>query len=313
MNKEKIKCSLLLFLAALIWGTSFVTQSKGMDYMGPFTFNGARSVMAAVVLFPLAMMRRKKSMAKGSTEAGSVAKEKSLLIGGICCGLALAAASTFQQFGIQYTTVGKAGFITTLYIIFVPILGIFIGRKAPKIVWIGAMLAAVGMYLLCMQESLHLGKGDALVFICALLFSIHILVIDHFSPGVDGVMLSCIQFTVCGVLCMICAFIFEHPTWGQLMGGILPLIYSGVFSGGIGYTLQILGQKGLNPTVAALLCSLESVVSALAGYGAYRIGFLQEDQTLSGRQILGCGLVFLAVILVQLPMDKIIKKRNTSR
>ena len=175
------------------------------------------------------------------------------------------------------------------------------------------MLAAVGMYLLCMQESLHLGKGDALVFICALLFSIHILVIDHFSPGVDGVMLSCIQFTVCGVLCMICAFIFEHPTWGQIMGGILPLIYSGVFSGGIGYTLQILGQKGLNPTVAALLCSLESVVSALAGYGAYRIGFLQEDQTLSGRQILGCGLVFLAVILVQLPMDKIIKRRNTSR
>lgn len=303
MNKEKIKCSLLLFLAALIWGTSFVTQSKGMDYMGPFTFNGARSVMAAVVLFPLAMMRRKKSMAK----------EKSLLAGGICCGLALAAASTFQQFGIQYTTVGKAGFITTLYIIFVPIMGIFIGRKAPKIVWIGAMLAAVGMYLLCMQESLHLSKGDALVFICALLFSIHILVIDHFSPGVDGVMLSCIQFSVCGVLCMICAFIFEHPTWEQLMGGILPLIYSGVFSGGIGYTLQILGQKGLNPTVAALLCSLESVVSALAGYGAYRIGFLQEDQTLSGLQILGCGLVFLAVILVQLPMDKIINRRNTSR
>lgn len=197
----------------------------------------------------------------------------------------------------MYTTVGKAGFITTLYIIIVPVLGIFLGKKIPGKVWTGAAVAAFGMYLLCMSERLALGKGDTLVFLCAIIFSIHILVIDYFSPKADGVELSCIQFLTAGMISSILAFIFEKPELSQFVDGIIPLAYAGIMSSGVAYTLQVVGQKDMDPTVASLILSLESVVSMLAGW-------VILGQSLNGRELAGCGLVFGAVILVQLPEGK---------
>lgn len=294
------RSSLLLFLAASIWGVAFVAQSVGMDYMGPFTFNAARSLIGGIVLLPLIAVRersRKKNGGEAEPPEKKKARRKVTLLGGCCCGLAICTASMFQQYGIQYTTVGKAGFITTLYIIIVPIMGLFFGKKVRRIVWAGAALAAAGMYLLCVNETLSLNKGDLLVFLCAVIFSVHILVIDYFSPKADGVKLSCIQFFVAGILCTIGAFLLETPSWDALVSGAVPVLYAGVMSCGVAYTLQIIGQRNLDPTVASLILSLESVVSVLAGW-------VILDQTMNGKEIFGCVLVFAAVILVQLPGKK---------
>ncbi len=310
-NKGSVRNSLFLFLAAFIWGVAFVSQSKGMEYMGPFTFNGVRSLIGAVVLVPYILLRYRKQTEETQSPLKSI-PWKTTLIGGVSCGLALMIATTVQQIGIMYTTVGKAGFITALYIIFVPIFGIFIGKKVPKAVWVGAVMAAVGMYLLCIQGSFKVGIGDTLVFICALVFTVHILVIDYFSPRTDGVIISCIQFLVCGIICTTIALIVEKPEFSQLIDGAVPILYAGVMSCGVAYTLQIVGQKGVNPTIAALILSLESVVSVLAGWVAYEIGFLKDDQTLTFRQIIGCVIVFAAVILVQLPIEEWIEKKKVN-
>lgn len=289
MKKATIGSSLLLFLAACIWGFAFVAQSVGMDYVGPWTFNGARFLIGGTVLLPLVCVRIQKK--KNTPEALPPALT---IKGGICCGLAICAASLFQQFGIQYTTVGKAGFITTLYIIIVPVFGLFLRKRVPEKVWIGAVLAAIGMYLLCMTESFAIGKGDALVFVCAILFSIHILVIDYFSPKTDGVALSCIQFFTAGIICTAGALVTERPSWEQLAAGALPILYAGVMSCGVAYTLQIIGQRDSDPTIASLILSMESVVSVLAGW-------ILLGQALAAKELAGCALVFAAVILVQLP------------
>lgn len=294
MKKLSFKSSALLFLAAFIWGVAFVAQSVGMDYMGPLSFCGARFLMGSAVLLPIVIYRRKKNRKEKELPADT----KTTVKGGICCGLALCFASLFQQFGIMHTTVGKAGFITTLYIILVPIFGIFLKKKVSGRVWIGAMIAAFGMYLLCMSESLSLGKGDGLVFICAILFTIHILVIDYFSPKADGIELSCIQFLTAGVLGSVGAFLFEQPSVSDFMAGIIPLAYAGIMSSGVAYTLQVVGQKNTDPTIASLILSLESVISMLAGW-------VILGQTLTGRELWGCMLVFGAVILVQLPDRKV--------
>ena len=303
MNKAT-RNSFLLFLAACIWGLAFVFQSKGMEYMDPFTFNGARALIGAFSLLIFVLVRNRVT--------GKKLRDldwKITLTAGICCGAALTAASTVQQFGIVYTSVGKAGFITTLYIIFVPIAGILFRRKVSRTVWVAAGMAAVGMYLLCINESFSVNIGDVLVFICALFFTAHIMIIDHFSPKTDGVVISLIQFTVCGVICMICAFIWGDPAWSQITSGISTLLYAGVMSCGVAYTLQIVGQNGVNPTVAALLMSLESVVATITGVIAFQIGFLKVDQTMTLRQVAGCVIVFAAVILVQLPKEWFEKKK----
>ena len=293
MKKFSLKSSLLLFLAAFIWGVAFVAQSVGMDYMGPLTFNGARFLMGSLVLLPFVLLRRKQNKKAGRAPASL----KTTIIGGVCCGLALCSAALFQQYGIMYTTVGKAGFITTLYIILVPFFGIFLKKRIPGKVWIGAVIAAAGMYLLCMSERLALSRGDTLVFICAVLFSVHILVIDHFSPMADGVELSCIQFLTAGVIGSIGAILFEQPTLKCLIDGIIPLAYAGILSSGVAYTLQVVGRKDMYPTVASLILSMESVFSALAGW-------VILHQKLSGRERFGRALVLTAVILVQLPEKK---------
>lgn len=294
---------LLLLLAALIWGVAFVAQSVGMDYMGPFTFNGARFLMGSAVLVPVILFRRKKADPAGGRQVRtdrSGAKEnagKAALMGGVCCGLALCPAALFQQFGILYTTVGKAGFITTLYIILVPLAGIFMKKTPSSRIWTGAALAAFGFYLLCIKEGFSLSRGDALVFIGSVLFTVHILVIDHFSPKADGVELSCIQFLTAGVISSVLAFVFEKPELSALAEGIIPLAYAGILSSGVAYTLQVIGQRDTDPAVASLLLSMESVFSVLAGW-------MLLGQALSARELMGCALVFCAVILVQLPTGK---------
>ena len=298
---NKTKNTFLLLLTAFIWGVAFVAQSVGMDYVGPLTFNASRFIIGAIFLIPciafLDKLKEKENQAACKNIPAAPQNKKVLITGGICCGIAIAAASTLQQYGIAYTTVGKAGFITALYIVIVPILGIFLKRKPRLIIWFSVLLALVGLYFLCMTDSLSFSKGDTLVLLCAFVFSLHIMIIDHFSPMVDGVRMSCIQFAVAGVLCGIPALIFEHPTFSSLIAAWAPILYAGILSCGVAYTLQIVAQKNYDPTVASLLLSLESVFSVLAGW-------VILHQALSPRESFGCVLVFIAIILVQLPAPK---------
>ena len=212
--KRRSTNNILLALTALIWGSAFVAQSVGMDYLGPFTFNSVRSFLGGAVLLPVIFfMRRQRE--KSGEEKAAAGDRKTLVIGGICCGTALAAASSLQQIGLVYTSAGKAGFITALYILIVPVLGLFFGRRAGIKVWIGVALAVAGMYFLCITDGFSISKGDFLVFLCAVIFSVHILVIDHFAPKVDGVSLSCLQFFVCGILCAVPMLAQEQPQTPQ--------------------------------------------------------------------------------------------------
>ena len=292
MKKQAISAAELL-LTAFIWGVAFVAQSVGMDYIGPFTFNCVRSIIGGLVLIPLVFILGKKTKAD-RTEEQTKEYKKNTVIGGICCGICLCVASNFQQFGIMHTTVGKAGFITALYIIIVPILGIFMKKKVAPIVWVSSVIAVVGFYLLSISGQVSISKGDILVLICAVLFSVHILVIDYFSPKGGGVTISCIQFFTSGILCGIMMFLFENPQIKDILAAYLPILYAGVMSCGVAYTLQIVGQKNMDPTVASLILSLESVFSALAGW-------LILGQGLSGKELIGCALVFVAVLLAQMP------------
>lgn len=288
-----MKNNVLLVLTALIWGCAFVAQSMGMDYVGPFTFNMARFLIGAVVLLPVIwfMDRQRK------TGAEKGAEQKTLIIGGICCGIALAVASTLQQWGILFTTVGKAGFITAMYIVIVPLLGVFIGKKVRPLIIGCVAIAVVGFYFLCMTESLRLGLGDFLVLLCAIAFSIHILVIDHFSPKVDGVKMSAIQFLTAAIISAVPTLLWEQPVFTEILQAWQPVLYAGVMSCGVAYTLQIIAQKNADPTVASLLLSLESVFSVLAGW-------VLLGQGLSLKELFGCVLIFCAIILAQLPEKK---------
>lgn len=295
------KNNFLLVLTAFIWGCAFVAQSVGVEYVGPFTMNSVRTLLGGVTLLPVIWVLDRKKNKKENLE--SISKEerkqerKTLFLGGICCGCLLAVASSLQQIGIMYTTAGKAGFITALYILIVPIFGLVIGKKVGIKVWIGVGLAAVGMYCLCITDGFSIGMGDVLVLICAVIFSFHILAIDYFSPKVDGVKMSCIQFWVCGILCGIPMILTEHPQISQIMEAWLPIAYAGILSCGVAYTLQIVAQKNVDPTVASLLLSLESVFAVLAGA-------MILHERLSIKETIGCVLVFAAIILAQLPEKK---------
>lgn len=291
----KIRNSFILLLTATIWGVAFVAQSVGMDYVGPFTFLFARSVIGGGVLLPVVAVLHRN----GPGHAHQTAEEKrrarnTLLLGGVCCGAALCFASIFQQVGLLYTTVGKSGFLTACYILIVPLLGLLLGRRCGKLVWCGVALAIAGLYFLCLTDGLSVNRGDVLTFVCAILFSVHILVIDHFSPLADGVKMSCIQFFVCAAIAGVGMLAFEQPSFSAMLAAWKPILYAGALSSGAAYTLQIIGQRGMNPTVASLIMSLESVISVLAGW-------IILHQTLSGREIFGCVLMFIAIVLAQLP------------
>lgn len=296
----KLKNSLMLLLAALIWGCAFVAQSAGTQYVGPWTFNCLRSVIGALTLWlVMPFLDKSRGIDKKTVSSGK------LLLGGVLCGIVLAAASMFQQLGIMETSAGKAGFITALYVILVPILGLFIGHHTRLIVWLGALLALGGFYFLSFTDaSLILQTGDLYLLICAVLFAVHILIVDSFS-SVDGVRLSCIQFFTAGLICSIGMFVFEKPDVSAIMDAAVPILYAGCLSSGAGYTLQILGQKDADPSIASMLLSLESVFAAIAG-------FLLLHQDLNGREILGCSLIFLAVMIAQYPSRNKNKEKESA-
>ena len=310
MRNRQIRNSLLLVLTALIWGSAFVAQRKGGDVVGPFTFNGIRSFIGSAVLVPVILVLNR---VKPSEKIPKTRAEKTVLwVGGACCGTILFLASSAQQLGMYMgTSAGKAGFLTACYILLVPIISLFLKKKCGWNIWVGMGITVIGLYLLCMTDSLRFQASDLMVLLCALLFAVHILVIDYFSPLVDGVRLSCIQFLVCGILSMIPMFFVEMQhslsgivVWTQNLQSLdawIPILYAGILSCGVGYTLQIIGQNGLNPTLASMLMSLESVFSVLAGWL-----ILQEKMEL--RQLGGCALIFAAILLAQMPVDKFWKK-----
>ena len=308
---HKLRNTFFLLLTAMIWGAAFVAQSVSMDYMGPFTFICLRSVIGGLFLIPVIIVLdgiRKKSQNESANAVSAENilhieteekqrlswKNKQLIEGGIVCGFFLFFANCFQQTGIQYTTVGKAGFITTFYIIIVPLIGLFFKKYCGILTWIGVVIALAGLYFLCITQKLTIQRGDALVLCCSVLYAGQILAIDHYNPFVDGVKMSCIQFLTGGVLGAVFMFLFENPSLAMILSAAGPILYTGIMSTGVGYTLQIVGQKGLNPTVAALILSLESVFSALSGYV-----FLH--QVLTTRELIGCALMFIAIVLAQLP------------
>ncbi|HIX29020.1 MAG TPA: DMT family transporter [Candidatus Blautia stercoravium] len=302
MSAKYSKNFILLFITAVIWGIAFVAQSAGMDYVGPYTFNAVRCLLGGIVLIPcvfiLSRSAKKEQKKDGAaSEMPVMDRPKDLLVGGLICGFMMFVSTTLQQVGIAYTTVAKAGFITALYIIIVPILGIFLKRKAGLKIWISVIIALVGLYLLCMKGSLSLSKGDFLILICSICFAIHIMVVDHFTEKVSGTKLSCIQFLFAGALSAVLMFFFEEPHWSDIGAAWLPICYAGILSCGVAYTFQIIGQRGTDPTIASLILSLESVVSVLAGW-------ILLGETLSPREILGCVLMFGAIILAQVNPKK---------
>lgn len=298
--KMPLKNGLFLLIAATIWGTAFVAQSVGMDYMGPFTFNGLRYFLGAGVLVPALLVRKYLT---GTVPAGGAAGEEGerarhpgtgrSLAGGILCGIFLCVASNLQQIAILSVDVGKAGFLTAMYIVIVPVLSFFVTSRTSLRLWISVALACAGLYFLSISGGMRLEQGDLALIACAFVFSLHIMCIDRFAD-VDGVLLSFLQFLVAGLFSMAAAGLWETISPGEISRGWFPLVYAGIFSCGIAYTFQIIGQKGVNPALASLILSLESVVSVLAG-------FLLLGQALSVRELAGCALMFAAIILVQLP------------
>lgn len=314
---KKIKGDLMLVLTAMVWGGSFVAQKSGMELIGPFAFNGIRTIIGGIVLIPLIMvLDRMKSKKQASvpavkadaadsvlSEADKKNDQKLLITGSICCGLALLVAGMLQQIGMMYTTAGKAGFITALYVVLVPIFGRILGKKIRPLIWLCVLASAFGLYLLCMPASGgfgHINKGDLIVLACALCFAVHILLIDYFSPKVDGVRLSCIQFFIAGILCMILMFPldpvlgYDIPSLSQLLDAWIPIVYAGALSCGAGYTMQIVAQADTDPAVASMILCLESVFAVIAG-------MLILGESLSLREAAGCIIMFAAILAAQLP------------
>lgn len=314
MNVKKIRNSILLVITAAIWGFAFVAQSVGGEEAGPFIFNFVRFIIGAIVLLPVIGV--KKALKKDASAPKTKEEKHTLLLGGLFCGLSLGIASSCQQAGITMgTAAGKAGFITACYILIVPILGIFLKKKCPWTVWIGVVLTLAGLFLLCINpsEGFRVSTGEILLIICAFCFSIQIMFIDKYSPMVDGVRLSALQFAVAGVISFVPTFIFEmncNITKFTAVfcncfkpAALIPILYAGILSCGVAYTLQIIGQDGLNPTVASLIMSLESVFSVIGGW-------IILGEKLSIKELIGCVLMFAAICLAQITPKSRTKNQN---
>ncbi len=301
MNKRKVIAGMQLLLAAFIWGTTFVAQSVGMEEVGPFTFQSVRTLLGAAFLFLLILFRAKREKKLGTYRKITEEERKTLLMGGIPTGIALGFASMCQQVGIKYSTVGNAGFLTAMYLVLVPVFGIFVGKKPGLKNWICVILATVGVYLISVTEGMRISKGDLLLIACAFLFSVQILLIDHFSVKLDPISFCCMEMLVGGLLCLIPTLLFETVTFSGVRAAAFPIVYAGILSCGVAYTLQIAGQRDAEPAVAVLLMSLESVFSLIAGILVLR-------QIPSARGFLGCALIFLAVIFSQISLSDLSKK-----
>ena len=295
MKYNQMRQVVFPILAAFIWGTAFVAQDLCADSIGAFAFNATRYFIAVLALLVVILISDKLKKNKPTlTAQEKKAANKQLWLGGLCCGAALAIASNFQQAGlVAGTDAGKAGFITALYVVLVPVFGLFFKRKVSLPTWIAVVLSVVALYLLCFKGDFSLAPGDLLVLVCAVCFAVHILVIDHFTAYCDGVKLSCLQFLFAGIISTICMFIFEDVDFAAILSCALPLLYVGIFSCGVGYTLQILAQKDSNPTVVTILLSLESVFAVIAG-----AIILKQQMTV--REYIGCAIMFAAVILAQI-------------
>lgn len=293
-----MKGNLMLMMTALIWGTAFVAQKTGMDLIGPIAFNGIRTLVGAFALIPVILI-----MGRNKRPAGP---DRTLILGGICCGLALCTAGNIQQIGLYYTSVSHSGFITALYVVIVPLLGLFLKKRVTPVMWCCITASAVGLYLLCIPAGGFgaINAGDIIVLLCAICFAIHILIIDHFSPKVDGVKLSCIQFFVAGIVSLIIAPFadtalgFGLPAAGDIFSSWLSILYTGVMSCSIAYTLQILGQKETDPAIASMILSLESVFALVAG-------MILLGEAMSFREIIGCVIMFAAIFVANLPEDSL--------
>lgn len=296
---KKIKGSLYLLCAALLWGIAFVAQDVGLEYIEPFTFTSVRCFLGAVVLFIICLIIEKTKKNKPNIQIQQRKNNiKNLVVGSIVCGTVMCAATNLQQIGLVYTTAGKSGFITACYIVLVPVIGLFLKRKCPLTVWIAVMLAITGLYFLCLSDGLgELNKGDLITLGCTVMFSLHILVIDAYITKTDAVRLACGQCLVNSILSGVLMFIFENPSFEKIFNAFIPLVYTGVCSAGIAYMFQILGQKHLSPTVASIIMSLESVISVLAAW-------IILKQELSGKEIIGCVIIFCAIILAQIKFKK---------
>lgn len=301
MKNQKLKGNMILLLTSVIWGISFISQSKGVEKISPLAFNGIRSVLGGVVLLPVIFFLDFSKKRKGI----SIYKfDKTLLKAGIICGTLLCIASTLQTAGMIYTSPGKSGFITALYMVIIPIISLFTGKKPRPVILVSVLIAVSGLYLMCIDESLSINIGDVLTFICAFVFAGHILAIDYYSPKVDGVKLAATQFFVCGFINLILMFMTEKPEIMPILSCWASIGYSGIMSCGVAYTLQIVGQKYTDPTSASILMSLESVFATLSTVILVALGWNLTGGALDEREIFGCVLMFVAIILVQLPEKK---------
>lgn len=301
MSKQ-LRNTLLLVLGSLIWGLAFTAQSMGAE-LGAYTFLTGRSWLAVAFLLPLIKILDKTGYGAGRPKGKR--QKRDLYLGGFLCGVFLFLASAAQQTGITLNpSTAKASFITAMYVVLVPLVGVFTGRRAGPQVWLCVLLSVCGLYLLCMQGGFgRLETSDWMLLLGALMFCFQIILVARYSPLADGVRLNLIQSATVAVLSTVCMLLFEQPTAEQLAANWWPLVFCGVFSSGVAYTLQIVGQKGLNPAVASLAMCLESVFGALGGW-------LFLDQTLSGRELVGCVLIFSAVVLAQLPLEQLLHKRR---
>lgn len=292
-SEKKILGFFLLFLTALIWGVAFVAQSVGMDHIGPYTFNTGRLLLGTAVTMPWAIMELKKQKNVEEEKEVYIRKRNSSVIGAAFCAVVFFLAVNLQQFALIGSSVANVSFITTLYILIIPIIGMFLGKKHGLSIWIAIAIAVVGMYLLCIKEGLVLEMGDILAFICAVMFALQILIVDHYVPKSYVIVLSCTQNLFAGLISFVFMLIFEGVNLEGIKTAWLPLAYTGILSTGLAYTTQMLGQKYLKPTVASLIMSLESVIAAIAAW-------LIIGQALSLREMLGCALVFVGVIIAQI-------------
>lgn len=298
--RGQARSNLLLLMTAIIWGSAFIAQSKGADVIGPFTFNTVRYALAVVALLPVIYIFSRKRNRENAVDHDipKTHGTRTLIIGGIATGIALFTASSLQQYAMAFTTAAKAGFITTLYVILVPIVGIFLKKKIRPIIWFCALLAVIGLYLLSIKPgTFSISRGDFFVLLCALVFTGHILIIDYFSPKTDGVKLSCIQFAVVSIASFVAMMMTETFVLSEVLDAIIPLLYTGVLSSSVGYTCQIIAQKKADPVISSLILSLESVFAAI-------FGALILHESMSGREITGCAIMFVAIIIAQLPEKK---------
>ena len=292
------KYVIALFIAAFFWGTTFVAQSIGAKDVSAFTFLACRSYIGTLFLLPFIIFRDKKAMKK-KPEAYNPEKTRERsrlhLKAGAICGALLFLASFCQQYGIEYTTTAKASFITTLYVVIVPIFSIFIGKKPAAKIWIAVIFSVAGLYLLSISGSLKISLGDSFVMLCSVIFALQIMSVNHYSPKTDSLKLSCCMFMTVAVLATASMYIFEHPTFSSIYKALPAILYAGILSNGVAYTCQVIGQKGVNPTVASLIMCLESVFGALSGWVALHEG-------LSARELIGCVLMFTAILIAELKL-----------